>query len=221
MPSIRDSIIALLISFAVGLIGAIPFGIIGLIFGGATGAQHIYWIQVAILSSWLPLKFLIDAQIRGQSNFRLPQISLNRLSLTIIMLGLMVIIPILYFTTFTAFLIAAVIYNVAGGNLIIGMLAGLMLQAVNIYRGTMREKQMGVNNSVFVRMQDFGNTSNFNIEIDPSQVKRQTPREDIAPTLYLPEDNLRIRDETTLADDPPMTINIDPATIAETSDDDA
>ncbi|MGB7341224.1 MAG: hypothetical protein WBC91_20165 [Phototrophicaceae bacterium] len=220
MPSIRDSLIALLISLAVGLIGAIPFAILGFIFGGATTAQNIYLIEVALLSTWIPLKFIIDVQLRGQSTFRLPQINLNLLSLTIIMLGLMVIVPILYFTTFTAFLIAAVLYNVTGGNLLVGLITGLLVQATNIYRGTLREKQMGVNNGVFVRMQDFGNASTFNIEIDPSQVTRQTPREEQAPILYLPEDNLRIRDEQPFADEQPMTINIDPDRVAETSDDD-
>ncbi|MEO1290419.1 MAG: hypothetical protein AAFV93_21955 [Chloroflexota bacterium] len=219
--STRDMLIGLGLSLLIGLIGALPVAMVALLFGGAEVARDIYTLQAILLGGWLPLKFLVDAQIKGQSSFRLPKISLNQLSLFILMFGLGIIIFVMYFTTATAFLLGALTYSFTAGNLLIALLVGLIIQITYMVRGSMRERDLGVNNAVFVRMQDFGN-SNFDIRIDPEQVRRQTPREQVAPLLNTPEDNLRDRsyDDTT-SDQAPMTINIDPNTVSEQSDDNA
>ena len=217
MPSLKNILIALVVSAGVGLIGAIPFAILALIFGGVDAARDIYILEAVVLASWLPLKTIIDTQVKGQSSFRIPDISLNSLSLFIVMVGFMIIIPILYFATFMAFLVGALLYNFSGNSLALGLLAGLLVQAVNIYRGTQREKAMGTNNQIFMRVQNFSQ-SGFNVEIDPAQVKQHTPRDDEPQVIYLPEDNLRDRSQDTI-DETPMTFNIDPDTVSEQSDD--
>ena len=218
MPPAKNTLIALLISAGVGLAGAIPFAILGLIFGGADVARDIYILEALILGSWLPLKTIIDTQVKGQSTFRIPDIRLNSLSVFIVMVGFMIVIPILYFATFTAFLVGALLYSFAGNNLLLALVAGLFVQIANIYRGSLREKAMGTHNNIFMRVQDFSQ-SGFNVEIDPSQVRQQTPREDEPQVIYLPEDNLRDRSEDDLSDEQPMTINIDPDSVSEQFDD--
>lgn len=220
MLSARDIVIGLGISLLIGLIGAIPFGMLALIFGGVDSARDIYILQAVLLGGWLPLKYLVDTQVKGQSSFRMPQINLNQLSLFVLMLGLMIIIPVMYFTTFTAFLFGALTYSLGGGSLAVALLVALAVQIGYMVRGSQREKAMGVNNSVFVRVQDFG-SSNLNIQIDPEQVRRQSPREDVAPLLYSPEDTLRDRSQDDSDSEQVMTINIDPNTVTEQSDDKA
>ena len=219
MPSIKNSLIALLLFIGIGLVGAIPFIIIGLIFGNFQTAQHIYALEAIILASWLPIKALADSQIKGQFNFRLPNIRLSSVSLVIIFVGFVLIIPFLYAVTFSAFLAGALLYAFSGGNLVLAILAGLGMQTFNVVRGSQREKDSGVGNNIFMRVQDVGSSS-FDISIDPESVQRQTPRQDEAPILYLPEDNLRDT-KAEIVDDTPMTITLDPDDVSEQHNDEA
>lgn len=219
MPSLKNSLIGLVLFIAIGLVGAIPFIMLGLIFGNVDTARDIFLLEALILGSWLPLKALIDTQIKGQFNFRLPNIRLSSLSLVIVLVGFMLIIPFLYAVTITAFLAGALLYALTGGNLLVAVFAGLAVQIVNMVRGAQREKELGVGNNIFMRVQDMG-ANNFDIAIDPESIKRQTPRQDDAPILYLPEDNLRDY-EPLATDETPMTITLDSEAMSEQSDDDA
>lgn len=220
MPSLKDSLIVLLASLILGIIGAIPFGVLAFILGNADSARDMFILEALLLSSWFPIKFLIDLQVKGQSNFRLPNISFNQLSVFILLVAAIPLLILLYTSTFFSFLLAALAYRFTGGSILTAVILGLGLQAMNIYRGTQREKAMGTMNNVFMRVQDI-NQGGFNINIDPSEVTQQTPREDEPQVIYLPEDNLRERSYDTLADDEAMTINIDPDTVSEQSDDEA
>lgn len=219
MPNLKNSLVGLVLFTGIGLVGAIPFIMLGLIFGNIDTARDIFLLEALILGSWLPLKALIDTQIKGQFNFRLPNIRLSSLSLVIVLVGFMLIIPFLYAVTITAFLVGALLYALTGGNLLIAVLAGLAVQIVNMIRGAQREKELGVGNNIFMRVQDMG-ADNFDIAIDPENIKRQTPREDDAPVLYLPEDNLRDY-EPSPTDESPMTITLDSEAMSEQSDDDS
>ena len=219
MPSLKNMLIGLVLFTAIGLVGAIPFIMLGLIFGNVDTARDIFILEALILGSWLPLKALIDTQIKGQFNFRLPNIRLSSLSLVIVFVGFMLIIPFLYAVTITAFLAGALLYAFTGGNLLLAVIAGLVVQVVNMVRGAQREKELGVGNNIFMRVQDMGK-GNFDIAIDPADIKRQTPREDEAPILYLPEDNLRDY-EPPSTDETPMTITLDPEAMSEQADDEA
>lgn len=218
MPSLKDSFIVLLASIILGIMGAIPFGILAFIFGNAESARDMFILEAFLLASWFPIKFLVDLQTKGQSNFRLPDISLNQLSIFILIVAAIPLLILLYTSTFFSFVLAALAYRFTGGSILTALILGLGLQAMNIYRGSQREKAMGTMNNVFMRVQDI-NQGGFNINIDPSQVTQQTPHEDEAQLIYLPEDNLRERSYDTLADDEPMTINIDPDSVSEQSDD--
>jgi len=217
MPSLKDSLIVLLGSILLGIVGAIPFAMLAFIFGNADSARDMFILEALLLASWFPLKFLIDLQIKGQSNFRLPDISINQLSIFILIVAAIPLLLLLYTSTFFSFVVAALAYRFTGGGILTALILGMGLQAVNIYRGTQREKAMGTMNNVFMRVQDI-NEGGFNINIDPSQVAQQTPREDEPQVIYLPEDNLRDRSQATF-DEQPMTINIDPDTVSEQSDD--
>ncbi|MGJ3239599.1 MAG: hypothetical protein ACFE0Q_12895 [Anaerolineae bacterium] len=219
MPAIKDIILASLASLMLGLIGAIPFAILGLIFGGADTARDIYLLEMLVIASWLPLKIMMDQQVKGESVFRLPQISLNQLSLFIVLFASLVLMPVMYVMTIIPFLIGALVYALFN-SLPIAILTALIVQGINLYQGAVREKAMGSNNQFFVRMQDFSQ-GGFDFQIDPDQVRQQTPREDDAPVLYLPEDSLRDRnaDDDRHADEPPITITIPPDSLTDTDDD--
>ncbi|GAB5490450.1 MAG: hypothetical protein Phog2KO_06650 [Phototrophicaceae bacterium] len=219
MPSPKNILIALLLFIGIGLVGAIPFIMIGLIFGNFETAQNIYALEAIILASWLPIKALADSQIKGEFNFRLPNIRLSSVSLVIILVGFMLIIPFLYAVTFSAFLAGALGYAFSGGNLLVGILVALGMQTFNVVRGSQREKESGVGNNIFMRVQDVG-SSGFDISIDPESIQRQTPRQDEAPILYLPEDNLRDY-EPEPVDETPITITLDPDNISEQGTDEA
>lgn len=220
MPSLKDSFIVLLASIILGIMGAIPFGILAFIFGNGDSARDMFILEAVLLGSWFPIKFLVDLQVKGQSNFRLPKFSVNQLSIFILLVAAIPLLLLLYTNTFLSFIFGAFVYRFTGGSILTALILGIGLQAMNIYRGTQREKAMGTMNNVFMRVQDI-NQGGFNINIDPSQVTQQTPHEDEAQLIYLPEDNLRERSYDTLADDEPMTINIDPDSVSEQSDDEA
>lgn len=219
MPSLKDNLIVLLVSVLLGIIGAIPFGILAFIFGNADSARDMFILEATLLTSWFPLKLLIDAQVKGQSNFRLPKFSLNQLSIFIVLLVTIPLLLLLYTSTFLSFILAAFAYRFTEGSILTALIIGMSLLIVNIYRSSQREKAMGTNNSFFMRMQDVSQ-GGFVVEIDPSQVARQTPREDEPQIIYLPEENLQDR-QAEASQDPPMTINLDPDAVSELSDDEA
>lgn len=217
MTPLKSSLIGSLLFITIGLVGAIPFFMLGLIFGNVETGRNIYMLSAAILGSWLPLKILIDSQIKGQVNFRLPDIRLSSLSLMIIALGFMVIIPFLYFVTAGAFFVGALTYAFFGGNLLFAMAIALIMQTVSMIRGAQREKETGSRNNIFMRVQDFG-SGGFDVSLDPETITRQEPRQADAPILYLPEDNLRDY-EPQATDDTPMTITLDPEALTEQDND--
>lgn len=187
--TLQDIALGMLLLMVVGFIGAIPFGILGLIFGNANNAQDVFLMVGAILSAWLPLKLLVDSLVKERPNIQLPRI--NAATLIIAIFGSIVIVPVLYGLTFTAIIFAALTYFLTQ-NVILGLLVGLGVQAANIYRGAQREKAMGVNNAFFMRMQDM--SGGFDVTINAENVSRQQPRTDQPQVIFLPEDRLRDND---------------------------
>ncbi|MEL7433800.1 MAG: hypothetical protein AAFN11_07620 [Chloroflexota bacterium] len=184
--TIQDYLMGIILLLTVGLVGAIPFGILGLIFGSATAAGDVFFLVATILSAWLPLKLAIDAQVKGRTAFQMPRIT--PATLIVATFGFIVIVPVLYALTFSAILLSGLSYILLE-NVYAALLIGLGIQAMNIYRGAQREKAMGVNNMVFMRMQDM-TAGGFDVALDPENITRQQPRADEPQVIYLPEDRL-------------------------------
>lgn len=217
MSSMKNLIYGVLFLMVVGLLGAIPFGIIGLLFSGsAIIARDVFVIVAVTLSAWLPLKLLIDSQVKGQQNFRIP--NFNPLALIIGLFGSIVFIPVLYSLTFAAVLIGILAYVLMGNLLAVGILTALIAEAGNIYRGSLREKELGVDNNIFMRVQNMS-ANGFDVTINPERMQRSEPRDDSPEIVYLPEDNLRDR-ATSSESDEPMTITLDTDDTSQSAADD-
>lgn len=206
MP-LKDRILTILLFVVVGLFGAIPLGILGLIFGDVSNARDMVILGALVLGSAMPLRLGIDQMVKGQAGFQLPS-QFNGLFLSILSVALIVIIPFLYLLNFMALLVGIIAYVASSGSLLIAVLVALMYQIVTIYRNAQREKELGINNNIFMRMGDIS-AGGFDVSLNSERMQQQTPREESPQIVYLPEDNLRERPQTNY-DDEPMTITIDP-----------
>lgn len=207
--SLQKIIAGLIIFSGLGIIGALPAGMIALM-GGTQFASDIYLLAMLVLSTWFPLKVLVDQYIKGHSDFGLPTIKLNSLSLIVLGFGSIVMIPLLYMMTFTAFLAGIFAYLFAGNSLIITLLAAFAVQIFSLYRAAQREKELGVTNNLFVRFQDMNMSANYDISIDAESSRAaEQPYDDTPDILFLPSERLQQVDEFDDENDN-MTITIDP-----------
>lgn len=198
---------AIFIFGGLGLIGAIPAGMMGL-FGGIQVASEVYLLTMLIISLWFPLKVLIDASVKQQEpQWIIPSIS-GGTSLFVLLFGFIVIIPFLYMMTFTAFLAGVFMYLFTGNNLLMALLAAFAVQSISIYRSAQREKELGVDNNIFVRFQDMNMAQNYDISIDAQSSRAaEQPYDDEPDVLFLPAERLRqVEDDD---DDEGMTIRFD------------
>jgi signal transduction histidine kinase len=202
----------ILIFAGLGILGALPAGFLGLM-GGTQVASEIYILAALVIASWFPLKVLVDRFVKGQTAFNLPSIKLNMLSLTMIGIGSLVLIPVLYYFTFIAFLSGLFAYLIAGNSLAIALLTAFAVQSFSIYQAAQKEKELGVTNNLFVRFQDMNMSSNYDISLDAESSRAaQQAYDDTPDMIFLPAERLQqFNDEDDYDDeDENMTITIDP-----------
>jgi signal transduction histidine kinase len=200
----------ILIFAALGILGALPAGFLGMM-GGTQVASEIYVLAALVIASWFPLKVLVDRFVKGQTGFDFPAIKLNMLSLTMIGIGSLVLIPVLYYFTFTAFLSGVFAYLVAGNSLAIALLTAFAVQSFSIYQAAQKEKELGVSNNLFVRFQDMNMSSNYDISLDAESSRAaQQVYEDTPDMIFLPAERLQQVQDDYDDEDENMTITIDP-----------
>jgi hypothetical protein len=211
LPSLLQKILTGFVIFAgLGLLGALPAGFLGLL-AGTQVAGDVYLLATLLISSWFPLKVLIDAYVKKQEPMWSIPPGSNLFSLIILVFGFIVMIPFLYMMTFTAFLAGMLAYLITGNSLILALVAALTIQSFSIYQTAQKEKEMGISNNLFVRFQDMNMSMNYDISIDTESSRvAQEPYND-RPVLLLPAERLREVDDDfdDDFDDEQMTITID------------
>lgn len=205
---LQKFISAIVIFGGLGVLGAIPAGLMGF-FGGAQMASDMYVLAAIVISSWFPLKVLIDAYVKKQAPQWIIPLGSSVASFIMLAFGAIVVIPFLYMMTFTAFLTGILMYIFAGNSLISGLLAALLIQSFFIFRGAQREKELGVENNVFVRFHDMNMSQNYSISIDAQSSRAaEHPYDEKPDVLYLPSERLHDVEEGDNEDEG-MTIRID------------
>jgi len=187
------------------IMGGLPAGIVaGLLFGQAIG-QDIFWLAGILVAAFLPLKFVIDQQIKKQASFRLPRIRFSPVIVTLAGLIFFFVVPILWLSTATAFLAGLATYALIESNLFLALAVAFAVQIVTMIRLAEREKQMNIQSNIFTRFENIST---------PFEMHTVVIREEGYVDASSPPDSQTIRylsDESDDNDDETITtITLDP-----------
>ena len=127
-------VVALPAATFAGLFGA--FGAILLLYGG-------------IIVAWLPQKIITDVVVKGQSNFwEVFPTSINSQFLPLILPASLILMPIIWSLTGSAFFLGLIVYIASSQNLVFAIISALIFQQFNIYRASEYEKRTGNASSI-------------------------------------------------------------------------
>jgi hypothetical protein len=157
-PINPQMILATVLVFSLlGVLGAFPVSLIGLLAGGGTVGLNLLLLHAIVIGAWIPLKVIADLRIKGESG--LSAIMPQKLSPTLIIafiVGGVVLLPVLYVVSVAPLLIGLLGYTLTG-QIGIAIIVALVYEAVNVARFAKREKESGgklVNFSIFSAIQE-------------------------------------------------------------------
>ena len=171
-PINPQTILATVLVFSLlGLLGAFPISLIGLLVGGGTVGLNLLLLHAVVIGAWIPLKVLADLRIKGESGLStiMPQKFSPELIVAFIVGGV-ILLPILYVVSVTSLLVGLLGYTVTG-QIGIAIIVALVYEVVNVARFAEREKESGdtlVNFSLFGSIQEM-DLSNIKSQARPVQ----------------------------------------------------
>lgn len=151
----------LLLLGALLLIGGLPCGLIGAIFFGELAGQTLFLLAGLLVASFIPLKLLIDRQVKGTTGVRLPLDKIAPAALLLSGFVFIVLVPFLWWTVAPALIAGLAVFFVTQ-SLPLTLLAGLGVQVISLINLARREKALGSTSSIFGQMAQM--QQNFNME---------------------------------------------------------
>lgn len=164
--TVQRLLTAFIILTMVGIIGALPAGILGALFGAGWDILLLY---AAIIALWLPQKMLADQLVKGETRLLslLPS-TINPDLLPLVLPVSFIFVPFIWSLTAIGFF-AGVFGYISFQSLPIALVIGLILQQASVYRSAQIEKQSGNRSNlftVFENMQTNMNVQAFTIDAD-------------------------------------------------------